>query len=258
MTAARTLALRFSPAVGAIRSWDWGRWRYPVIIDNMMNLELLFEATRIGGPKTWRDIAIAHARRTAAEHMRADGSVYHVVDFDPATGAVLSKGTFQGYSDESVWSRGQAWAIYGFTVALRETGDDDFLSAARRAADFYIAHLPDDFVPSWDFQAPNIPKTERDSSAAAIAASALIELSTLVPDKHTRVRYRDTAKHTLEVLASPDYLALGSLAGGILRHGVGNRPARSEVDVSLIYGDYYFIEALIRLKEANLTLAFAP
>ncbi len=259
MTAARTLASRYSPTVGAIRSWDWGRrWRYPVIIDNMMNLGLLFEATRLGGPKAWRDIAIAHARRTMAEHMRADGSVYQLVDFDPATGAVLTKGTYQGHSDESAWSRGQAWAIYGFTAAYRETGDDDFLSAARRAADFYIAHLPDDFVPYWDFRAPNIPKTEKDSAAAAIAASALLELGALVPDERVRARYRDIAKRTLQALASPNYLALGSLAGGILRHGAGHRPARNEVDVSLIYGDYYFIEALIRLNEASLTLAFAP
>ena len=251
--AAEDLAGRYNPTVGAIRSWDWGRWTYPVIIDNMMNLELLFHAARIGGSDRLREIAVSHARRTAKDHIRGDGSFYHLVDYSPLIGTVHRKGTNQGADDESAWARGQAWAIYGFAVAHRETGDAQFLLTAQRAADYYIENLPEDGVPYWDFQARDIPHAKRDSSAAAAAASGLLLLADYVTDADA-ARYRASAVHTLETLSSPAYLALGSVQGGILRHGVGHMPGAREIDVSLIYGDYYFIEALTRLRGTDLVL----
>ena len=241
---ARSLATRYSPIVGCTRSWN--NRHFPVIIDNIMNLEILFWAARHGGDPAWYDMAVSHALKTRQNHVRADGSTYHLVDYDPNTGAVLGKETVQGYSTESTWARGQAWAVYGFTMTYRETGDARFLDTARQVADYLIDHLPTDHVPYWDFEAPNIPNEKKDSSAAAIAASGLLELSTLVTDGASRTRYREAAFQVLESLCSPAYLAEGTTSSGILLHGVGNKPANTEVDVSLIYGDYYFIEALLR------------
>ncbi|OLD58487.1 MAG: hypothetical protein AUI33_17580 [Ignavibacteria bacterium 13_1_40CM_2_61_4] len=241
---ARSLATRYSPIVGCTRSWN--NRHFPVIIDNMMNLEILFWAARHGGDPAWYDMAVSHALKTRQNHVRADGSTYQVVDYDPNTGAVLAKETVQGYSTESTWSRGQALAVYGFTMTYRETGDTRFLDTARQVADYFVDHLPADRVPYWDFEAPNIPNEKKDSSAAAIAASGLLELSTLVPEGASRTRYREAAFQILESLCSPAYLAEGTTSSGILLHGVGNKPSNSEVDVSLIYGDYYFIEALMR------------
>lgn len=254
LSAANLLASRYDPKVKALRSRDLGQWSYPVVIDNMMSLELLFHAARLGGSDRLRKIAIAHAQRTAKDHIRRDGSFYHLVDYSPLIGTVHRKATTQGVNEESAWSRGQAWAIYGFAIAYRETGEAEFLQIARRAADYYVENLPDDGVPYWDFQAPGMPDALRDSSAAAIAASALLLLAEQVSASDDAKRYRASAIQSLETLASPEYLALGSVEGGILRHGVGNLPGAREVDVSLIYGDYYFIEALARLTTANLTL----
>ncbi len=244
--AARALASRYSPKVGAIRAWDWGPWRYPVIVDTMMNLELLFWAARNGGGAGWRALAAAHARTTLAAHMRADGGLYHLVDYDPESGAIRAKGTYQGRADGSVWARGQAWGLYGFALAYRETREARFLAAARRAADHYLARLPPDHVPYWDFDAAGTPGAERDSSAAAIAASGLLALASLAGE-HGR-GYREAAARTLRTLSSRRYLAPGAGSRGLLLHGVGHRPANREVDVSLIYGDYYFLEALLRLR----------
>jgi len=250
LEAARTLATRFDKRVGCIKSWDGRReWQYPVIIDNMMNLELLFWAARNGGGGRLRQIALRHALTTIRNHFRTDGSTYHVVDYDTTTGTVRVKQTHQGFADESVWARGQAWAIYGFTMAYRETRDRRFLAAAERAADYFIDHLPKDSVPYWDFKAPGIPNEERDASAGAIAASALFELGKLEKRSDAAKKYRTSAERILASLCSPVYLAEGSASHGILNRAVGNRPKNAEVDVSLIYADYYFIEAMMRYEK---------
>ncbi|MCB9911741.1 MAG: glycoside hydrolase family 88 protein [Planctomycetes bacterium] len=246
-TAAQSLATRFNPTVGCTRSWDFGAWQFPVIIDNLMNLELLFWSAQNGGDPNGYAMARSHALRTLQEHVRPDGSTYHVVDFDPATGAVLWKGTHQGYADNSTWSRGQAWAIYGFTMTYRYTHEQVFLDGACRVAEYWLKNVPPDGVPYWDFQAPGIPNEPRDTSAAAIAAAGLLELGTAVNDPVLGSKYRQAGVALLRTLSQAPYLAEGSNSDGILLHGVGNKPANSEVDVSLIYGDYYFLEALRRL-----------
>lgn len=257
LQAARLLAARFDAEVGAIKSWNWTdpQRPFPVIADNMMNLELLFWAARQpDGDARWRDIAVQHARTTLKHHVRADGGSYHVVVFDPAAGRVIERSTHQGYADESTWARGQAWLLYGFTMAYRETADREFLAAAQRVADYFIAHLPEDRVPCWDFQAPGCPATaRRDASAAAIAAAGLLELGTFTNPNTVNNTFTDTCTYTcaaeriLASLSSPTYFAASGDA--LIQHAVGNHPAGTEIDVGLIYGDYYFVEALTRLRE---------
>jgi hypothetical protein len=251
LATARTLMTRYNPAVGAIKSWDKKVWPYPVIIDNMMNLELLFWASQHGGTRAMYDAAVSHAEKTMKNHFRLDNSTYHVVGYDTATGGVLTRGTHQGYADSSCWARGEAWAVYGFTMTYRFTQDERFLHTAERAADYFIAHLPADHIPYWDFQAPNIPDEPRDASAAAIAASGMLELSTFASNADLKKKYFEAAKNILRSLSGPDYLAEGTPSHGILNHAVGHKPANSEIDVSLIYGDYYFLEALMRLGRMN-------
>ena len=222
--AADTLLTRFDPTVGAIRSWDWGTWKYPVIIDNMMNLELLYAASRITGDDRYAEAATQHARTTLQNHFRADGSSYHVVQYDEKTGAVLAKGTHQGYSDASAWSRGQAWALYGYTMAYRESGEPEFLAQAQSVADFILSHprLPGDGVPYWDFDAPAIPDEPRDASAAAVIASGLYELAGFSPEASER--YTEAADQMLAAL-SQDYLAPDDLDEPfLLDHSVGSVP----------------------------------
>jgi unsaturated chondroitin disaccharide hydrolase len=246
LQAAQTLSLRFNPVVGCIKSWDNRKWAYPVIVDNMMNLELLFWAADHGGSKRLREIAIKHAETTMKNHFRPDGGTYHVLSYDTTNGSVLVRNTHQGYADESVWARGQAWAIYGFTMTYRFTKDRRFLETAQRAADYFIQRLPSDNVPYWDFQAPEIPNEPRDVSAAAICSSALFELSGYVKDSAKKKLYFDRAKSILLSLCSAPYLAEGTPSHAILNHAVGSKPGKSEVDVSIIYADYYFIEAMLR------------
>jgi hypothetical protein len=246
---ARSLARRFNPIIGCTRSWN--NRHFPVIIDNMMNLEILFWASKNGGDSAWYDMAVSHALKTRENHVRPDGSTFHVVDYNPSTGEIISRETHQGYSDSSSWARGQAWGLHGFTIAYRETGDARFLQTAQQLSDYFIDHLPPDHVPYWDFEAPNIPNEQKDASAAAIAASGLLELSALVTDGAARAKYENAAFDILASLSSPAYLAEGIPEGrdsSILLHGVGNRPSNSEVDVSLIYADYYFLEALLRYQ----------
>jgi len=246
---AQSLAMRYKRTTGLIQSWNSNdRWQFPVIIDNMMNLELMFYAAKNGGFSELYLIAEEHALATMKNHIRENGSTFHVVDYDMETGAVRGKNTAQGYADDSTWSRGQAWGLYGYTMTYRETKNPVFLETACRLADFFIDNLPADYIPYWDFSAPNIPDEAHDSSAAAIAASGLLELSTLVTDKQAREKYHKTALNILSSLCSPDYLTEGTNSAGILQHGVGSLPHKSEVDVSLIYGDYYFLEALLRYK----------
>ncbi|RAJ83126.1 glycosyl hydrolase family 88 [Chitinophaga dinghuensis] len=251
LTSAASLSTRFNPTVGCIKSWDHGTWKFPVIIDNMMNLELLTWATKASGDKKFAQIAKTHANTTIKHHFRPDYSSYHVIDYDPATGAVLQKKTHQGYADSSAWSRGQAWGLYGYTMMYRETKDKNYLEQARHIAE-YILHnpnMPEDLVPYWDYNAPNIPNALRDVSAAAVAASALLELSKYT-DKATGNRYWAAAEKMLTSLCSPAYLAKeGENNDFILMHSVGSLPHNSEVDVPLTYADYYFVEALLRYKQ---------
>ncbi len=252
LEAARRLAERFNGKIGATRSWNgMGPSRpFPVIADNMMNLELLFWGARPGGPASWAGMARRHAATTLANHVRPDGGSFHVVSFDTATGLALERFTVQGYADSSTWSRGEAWLLYGFTMAARETpASAPLRSGARLIADYFVAHLPPDGVPCWDFQGPGCPggPALRDASAAAIATSGLLELSARVPGA-AGAGYRAAAERTLTTLVSPAYFApVGSEA--LLLHVTGHRPAGSEVDVSIVYADYYFVEALMRYLE---------
>ena len=249
----RTLVKRFSPVVGAIKSWDTERqtdrrksWEYPVIIDNLMNLEMLFWAAGHGGDPAWKNLAERHALTSLRGHLRDDGSTAHVALFDPRAGALQGRTTWQGYADTSAWARGQAWAIYGFTTAFRNTGNRQLLDGATRAADFFIDHLPADAVPYWDFRLPDPAHGERDASAAAIAASGLLELSRHTSGTQSQ-RYRAAAERILTSLASR-YLTEGTPSAAILAHSVGGRPQNDEIDVGITYADYYFIEALLRYQ----------
>ena len=246
---AKSLCTRFSKTTGCIKSWDHGRWQFPVIIDNMMNLEFLFWATRVSGDSSFYKIAVTHANTTMKNHFRADNSSYHVVDYDTLTGQVIQRVTAQGYANESAWARGQAWGLYGYTVMYRETKDKRYLDQAVKIADFFWNHpnLPADKIPYWDFNAPNIPNEERDASAAAIAASGMLELSQYV--KNGKI-YFQAAETILNSLSSPAYLAkTGANNDFILMHSVGHKPAKSEIDVPLVYGDYYYIEGLLRYEK---------
>ncbi len=249
---AATLAKRFNPTVGAIKSWDVdnvtdGRrgWVYPVIVDNLMNLELLYWASKHGGDSALATVATRHALTSLAGHVRDDGSTAHVVLFDTATGARIRRVTWQGFADTSAWARGQAWAIHGLTAAFRESKRPELLEGARRVADWWLAHLPVDGVPFWDFRHPGIPDTDRDASAAAIAASGLYELSSLVTGAE-RERYRRSADATLTTLCA-QYLA-GNTAESILLHSVGNAPQGGEIDVGIAYADYYLLESIVRRR----------
>ncbi len=251
VTSARSLASRFSEKVGAIRSWDSKPSQFMVIIDNMMNLELLFAATRLTGDSSFYKIAVTHANTTMEHHFRPDHSSWHLVIYDPATGAVQKKQTVQGAADSSAWARGQSWGLYGYTLMYRATRQRKYLEQAELIADYMLKHLPTDGVFYWDFQAPGIPDTWRDASAAAITCSALIELAGYTKKKTGRKYFR-TAEKILAALSSPAYLATPDEAGGfILKHGVGNRPANSDIDVSLIYADYYYVEALMRYRRRS-------
>ena len=265
---ARSLCTRFNEKTGCIKSWNYRKswngkdeWFYPVIIDNMMNLELLYFATKVTGDSVYAKVANRHAETTAKNQFREDYSNYHVVNYDAETGEVLNQATCQGFSDNSAWARGQAWAIYGYTMAYRETHRQDFLDMAVHTADFWLNHpnLPEDGIPYWDFNAgqedyvpdwnydPEIFKVvPRDASATAIVASAFLELSGYVTDGK---KYSAAAAHILKSLSSPAYLAEpGTNCNFILMHSVGSIPHGEEIDVPLIYADYYYLEALMRYK----------
>jgi len=263
---AESALTRYNPRVGLIKSWNskmsWDKktlWNYPVIIDNMMNLEMLFYVSKLTGDDKYKKVAISHADQTMKYHFRPDYSTYHVVDYDTTSGKVLHQQTNQGFADNSTWSRGQAWAVYGYTVMYRETKDSRYLATAERAADFFLNHanLPEDKVPYWDFNVnqkgykpdwaydpQRFDTIHRDASAAAIVASALIELSGYSQKGKS---YLDASEHILKSLSSDEYLAKGTTNGGfLLLHSVGSMPHSSEIDVPLTYADYYFLEALNR------------
>ncbi len=246
--ASESLITRFNPKAGVIKSWDHGKWQYPVIIDNMMNLEMLFWASKETNDPKYREVAVQHANTTLKNHFRDNMSSYHVIDYDTITGNVIAKQTHQGYADESAWGRGQAWGLYGYTVCYRETKDEKYLQTAEKIADFILSNLPEDMVSYWDYNDPNIPNANRDASAAAITASALFELSTF---SGKGSEYRNAAESIVKTLTSDEYRATGGdNAGFLLKHSVGHMPNNDEVDVAINYADYYYLEALKR--EQNL------
>ena len=253
LNGAKTLMTRYNPQIGLIRSWDFNKdiWQYPVIIDNMMNLEFLLWVAKESGDAAMKTACISHADKTIVNHYRPNNSCFHVVDYDTITFMPRHKQTHQGYSDSSSWARGQAWGLYSYTMMYRETKDQKYLEQAEKIAAFILNHprLPEDKIPYWDFDAPNIPNEPRDASAAAVIASALIELSSFVPENKT---FFATAETILKNLSSDKYLAAKGENGlFILKHSTGNWPKKSEVDTPLNYADYYFIEALIRYTKAK-------
>lgn len=254
LTGAKSLSTRFRPNIGCIQSWGSNnKWQCPVIIDNMMNLELLMWAFKKSGDSSYYHIAVSHADTTMKYHFRPDYSTYHVVSYDTVTGKVQVRQTSQGFSDESAWSRGQSWGLYGYTMMYRETKLDRYLQQARHIADFLISHpnLPEDKIPYWDYNAPGIPDAARDASAGSIMASALIELSGYVSPEIGK-KYLQVAETQIRTLSSPLYRANpGENGNFILMHSVGSIPANSEVDVPLTYADYYFIEAMMRFREVQ-------
>ena len=250
ITGARSLSTRFNPIIGCIKSWNSNsRWQFPVIVDNMMNLEFLCEMTKLSGDSSFYKVAITHANTTIKNHYRSDFSSYHVIDYDTVTGKKIKGYTAQGAFDESAWARGQTWGLYGFTMMYRETQKKEYLDQAINIANFLLHHknMPADKIPYWDYDATDIPNTYRDASAAAILCSALLELSKY-SNKAQQKEYMDVAVIILKNLSSSYRATVGTNGGFILKHGVGHLPAKSEVDVPLTYGDYYFVEALIRYK----------
>ena len=248
----QSLLTRWNDKLGVIKSWDSGpTWQYPVIIDNMMNLEMLCFMTRETGDRSYERIAERHADTTMKNHFRKDYSTFHVVSYDTITGQPHAKNTHQGYADGSSWSRGQAWGLYGYTMMYRETRNPKYLKQAQEIGKFLMNHprLPKDKVPYWDYDAPDIPNAKRDASAAAVMASALIELSQLDPSE-LAPQWLALAEQQLRTLSSPAYLAEEGQQGGfIIKHGVGHHPAGNEIDVPLTYGDNYYVEALMRMKK---------
>ncbi len=248
-TAAMSLASRFRPKIQSIQSWDSSKnFKCAVIVDNMMNLELLTWVSNNGGDPRFGEIARIHANTTIERQFRPDNAAYHVLDYSLATGTLLKKTTWQGYSDSSAWSRGQGWAVYGYTMMYRLTKDEKYKEQANKIAAFILNHprYPKDGIPYWDFDAPNIPNALRDASAGAIMASAFIELSGYVTGP-LKQKYKKASETILTSLSSPEYLATKGTNGGfLLKHSVGALPLKGEVDMALTYADYYFVEAMLR------------
>lgn len=251
LTAADSLATLYNPKVGTILSWPAMRekmnWPHNTIIDNMINLELLFWAAQNGGSQDLYSIAIDHANTTLKYLIREDFSTFHVGVFDTTDGDFIKGVTHQGYADGSQWARGQAWGIYGFTMCYRETGDSKYLEAAMKLSDVFLERLPEDGIPYWDFDDPNIPNAPKDASAAAVAASGMLELSEHSSDNNIREKYGNAARDLIAELSSPGYLS-GDKNQAFLLHSTGHKPHNSEIDASIIYADYYYLEALLRLK----------
>jgi len=254
LKAADSLATLFNPKIGTILSWpgmvEKMNWPHNTIIDNMINLELLFWASKNGGSRHLYDIAVKHAETTMHNHFRPDFSAYHVVVYDTVSGKKIKGVTHQGYADNSMWARGQSWAIYGFTMCYRETRKSEFLDFAQKVADVYLKRLPADKIPFWDFDDPAIPNAPKDASAAAVSASALLELSGFVKDKAKAAYYKNLAVAMLKELSSAKYQSR-NVNSAFLLHSTGHKPAGTEIDASIVYADYYYLEALIRLKKID-------
>jgi hypothetical protein len=250
-TAAMSLITRYRPQIKSIQSWNKNKnFNCPVIIDNMMNLELLMWVSQNGGDPKFREIAINHANSTITNHYRSDYSAFHVLDYDLETGKLIAGKNHQGYNDASAWSRGQAWGFYGFVMMYRFTKDQRYLEHARNIAKFLLNHpnMPKDYILYWDFNVPEIPNTLRDASAAAILASGLLELSQFTKGAESK-NYINISASIIKTLSSTSYCAtVGDNGGFLLKHSVGHLPGNSEVDVPLTYADYYYLEAMHRFK----------
>jgi unsaturated chondroitin disaccharide hydrolase len=248
---AKHLYARYNPHVGAIRSWDFGPWEFPVIIDNMMNLEFLFWASQQFHVASYFEAANQHAKTTLRHHFRPNSSSYHLINYDATSGKVISKETHQGLTHESSWARGQAWGLYGYVMAYENTKEPLFLKQAEKIAKFIMQHprMPDDKIPAWDFDVHNALEKQgapRDVSAAAVIASALLQLSKQAPNGQLYMRY---AEDILRTLCSEKYLSKkDENAYFILKHSVGAFLYNSEIDTPINYADYYFLEALVRYK----------
>ncbi len=253
LNAADTLATLYNNKVGTILSWprhvkDYGG--HNTIMDNMINLELLFWAAENGSNKQLKDIAIHHADTTMRYHFREDGSCYHVAVYDTLTGEFIKGVTHQGYADSSMWARGQSWAIYGYTMVYRFTHEQRFLDFAQKVTDIYLKRLQetsDDWVPLWDMDDPRGLEAPKDASAACVVASALLELSQYVDKEKGKAYYEDAVK-MLTDLSSEKYQSREKNVS-FLMHSTGHHPAGSEIDASIIYADYYYLEALLRLRD---------
>ncbi|MDW7691211.1 glycoside hydrolase family 88 protein [Flammeovirgaceae bacterium SG7u.111] len=247
-----TLATLFNPTVGTILSWpvmvEKMGWPHNTIVDNMINLEMLFWASKNGGDSSLYNLAVSHAETTMENHFREDNSVYHVIVYDTLTGEKIKGVTHQGYADETMWARGQAWAIYGYTMTYRETKDPKFLDFAHKVSRVYLDRLPEDLIPFWDFDAPGIPNAPKDASAAAVVASALIELAGYTEDAALAGEYLTKAKKMIATLSTDEYQSKDKNTSFLL-HSTGHHPKGSEIDASIIYADYYYVEALVRLKK---------
>ena len=250
---ASSLATRYNYYVHAVRNGDWYRWpedrslpaAFTLFNDDIMNVELMFMAGQFNH-SVYTTMALNHCLTTYNDIVREDGGSYHLAEYNASSGEVLWLHTYQGQGDDTTWSRGQAWLIYGFTMAYRYTRDPRMLEYAKKVSEYWIENIPEDYVPYWDFQADGIPDAEKDSSAAAVTASAFLELSTYCTDQSEKDKYYEIAVRTLHSLSSPAYLAQGTDCKAILLHGVGYHPADIEIDVGLIFGDYYYLEALVR------------
>ncbi|WP_372772865.1 glycoside hydrolase family 88 protein [Mangrovibacterium sp.] len=252
LTAADSLATLYNPKVGTTLSWPSQvkkmNWPHNTIIDNMINLELLFYAAKNGGDQHLYDIAVKHAETSMHTLIRPDYTIYHVAVFDTVDGQFIKGVTHQGYADDSMWARGQGWGIYGYTMCYRETGKLEFLETAQKLADVFLERLPEDGIPYWDFDDPSIPDAPKDASAACVAASAMLELSEFMTDETVKLKYRNAAVSLLAKLSSPEYLS-GDTNQAFLLHSTGHKPKGSEIDASIIYADYYYLEALLRLSK---------
>ena len=256
LAAADTLATLYNPKVGTILSWPEmvPKIGYNTIIDNMMNLELLFWAAKNGGDKNLYDIANSHAQKSMEHLVRPDYSIYHVILFDEATGEFKKGITHQGYADESMWARGQGWGIYGFAMAYRETGNEAYLETSIKLADHFLERLPEDGIPYWDFDDPKIPNAPKDASAASLIACGMLELTDQLEDKALRLKYTNAAKDLMSTLETKEYFS-GDTNDALLLHSTGHMPNNSEIDVPIIYADYYFMEALLRLEKVENEIA---
>ena len=252
LTAADSLATLYNPKVGTILSWPAMRakmnWPHNTIIDNLINLELLFWASKNGGSQNLNDIAVKHAETCMRTMIRPDFTTFHVAVFDTVDGHFIKGVTHQGYADNSMWARGQAWAIYGYSMCFRETGKLEFLETAQKLADVFIKRLPEDGIPYWDFDDPAIPIAPKDASAAAVAASGMLEISGNTIDEEAKAKYKNAAISMLARLSTPEYLS-GDKNQAFLLHSTGHKPNGTEIDASIIYADYYYLEALLRLKK---------
>ncbi|MCX6236392.1 MAG: glycoside hydrolase family 88 protein [Bacteroidia bacterium] len=252
LIAADSLATLYNPKVGTMLSWPAMRkkmnWPHNTIIDNLINLELLFWASKNGGDQRFYDMAVKHAETCLHTLIRPDYTTFHVAVFDTIDGHFIKGVTHQGYSDSSMWARGQAWGIYGYSLCFRETGKPEFLETAQKLANVFLERLPEDGMPYWDFDDPAIPDAPKDASAAAVAASGLLELSGMVKDEAAKAKYKNAAIALLSKLSTPEYLS-GDTNQAFLLHSTGHKPNGTEIDASINYADYYYLEALLRLKK---------